>query len=156
GSAIAFWQFDMAGIRDFLLINDTDSLYPYAIPVQYPKAGTTNSGVRLGVVAADGSTKARWIRLEGDPRQHYVPRAEGSGKSELVLEYMNRLQHENQVILADTKTGATKTVLTERDSAWVDVVDEIRWLNGGKDFLWVSERDGWRHAYLVSRDGKSV
>ena len=44
-------------------------------------------------------------------------------------------------------------VHTERDSAWVDVVDDLRWINGGKSFTWISERDGWRHLYVVSRDG---
>ena len=44
-------------------------------------------------------------------------------------------------------------MLTERDSAWVDVVDDLRWIDGGKRFTWISERDGWRHLYVVSRDG---
>jgi dipeptidyl-peptidase-4 len=47
-------------------------------------------------------------------------------------------------------------VLTERDSTWVDVVDDLVWLKGGKEFTWVSERDGWKHVYVVSRDGKTV
>ncbi len=59
-------------------------------------------------------------------------------------------------MLADAATGATRTILTERDSAWVDVVDEIQWLAKGTEFLWTSERDGWRHVYRVSRDGKRV
>ena len=46
-------------------------------------------------------------------------------------------------------------MLTERDSAWVDVVDDLRWIDGGKRFTWVSERDGWRHLYVVSRDGST-
>ena len=46
-------------------------------------------------------------------------------------------------------------MLTERDSAWVDVVDDLRWLDGGKRFIWISERDGWRHLYVVSRDGEA-
>ena len=47
-------------------------------------------------------------------------------------------------------------MLTERDSAWVDVVDDLRWIDGGKRFTWISERDGWRHLYVVSRDGSSA
>lgn len=153
GRAIAFWQFDMTGIRDFLLINDTDSLYPFTMPVQYPKAGTTNSAVRLGVVRADGTGKVTWARLEGDPRQHYIPRAEWAGDNELVVQYMDRPQHHDWVHIVNARTGASQSVLTESDSAWVDVVDDLRWMNGGKDFLWVSERDGWRHVYLASRTG---
>jgi dipeptidyl-peptidase-4 len=151
--SIAFWQFNMAGVHDFLLINDTDSLYPFTNPVQYPKAGTTNSAVRLGVIRADGTGSTVWTKLEGDPRQHYVPRAEWSNANELVVQYMDRPQHHDWVQLVDAKTGVAKTVLTESDSAWVDVVDDLQWMNGGKEFLWVSERDGWRHVYLVPHAG---
>jgi dipeptidyl-peptidase-4 len=47
-------------------------------------------------------------------------------------------------------------VLTERDTTWVELSDNVTWLGGGKRFTWLSERSGWNHAYLVSRDGKSV
>ncbi|MEP6999813.1 MAG: DPP IV N-terminal domain-containing protein [bacterium] len=151
--AIAFWQFDMTGIRDFLLINDTDSLYPFTMPVQYPKAGTTNSAVRLGVVLANGTGHVTWAKLEGDARQHYIPRAEWAGSTELVVQYMDRPQHHDWVNIVNARTGASKVILTESDSAWVDVVDDLKWMNGGKDFIWVSERDGWRHVYLASRSG---
>ena len=65
--------------------------------------------------------------------------------------------------MADARTGAVRTLFTDRDSAWVDVVDTqsfppgelgLVWVNGGRSFTFMSERDGWRHAYLVSRDGR--
>ncbi len=152
--SIAFWQFDMSGIRDFLLINDTDSLYPFAIPVQYPKAGTTNSAVRLGVLRADGTGKVTWAKLEGDPRNHYIPRADWAlGSSTVIVQYMDRPQHRDMVHMVDARSGEARLILDERDRAWVDVVEEIKWVNAGMDFLWVSERDGWRHVYRVSRQG---
>ena len=151
--SIAFWQFDMTGIRDYLLINDTDSLYPFTTPVQYPKVGTTNSAARLGVLRADGKGKTVWARLEGDPRQHYIPRAEWAGRDELLVQYMDRAQHHDWVTLVNAHTGAAHVVLTESDSAWVDVVDDVRWMKGDRSFLWVSERDGWRHVYLAPREG---
>ena len=152
GSKIAYWRFDMTGVRTFDLINDTDSLYPFVTPIQYPKAGTTNSAVSAGVVSADGGPTT-WIYLPDDPRDNYLPRLEWVGAKELVLQRMNRQQNTDRVMLADAVTGGTRTVLTERDSAWLDVVDDIKWLAGGTRFLWVSERDGWRHVYVVSRDG---
>jgi dipeptidyl-peptidase 4 len=153
GRKIAYWQFDMTGVRDFLLINNTDSLYSFVTPVQYPKAGTTNSAVRAGVVDAEGGP-TRWLELPGDPRDNYLPRMEWATDSrELVLQRMNRLQNTDLLMLADAATGAVRTLLTERDSAWLDVVDDFRWLRGGAEFLWVSERDGWRHLYVGKRDG---
>lgn len=153
GRRIAFWQLDASGVRDFDLINDTDSLYPFVTPVQYPKAGTTNSAARVGVVSADGGGPV-WLDVPGDPRNNYIARLEwAASPNEVVLEHMNRAQNTIEVMLGDASTGKTRTVHTERDSAWVDVVDDIRWIDGGKSFLWISERDGWRHLYVISRDG---
>ncbi|HET9293210.1 MAG TPA: S9 family peptidase, partial [Gemmatimonadales bacterium] len=156
GKRIAFWQLDASGVRDFLLINNTDSLYSFTIPVQYPKAGTTNSAGRVGVVSAEGGTP-KWLDVPGDPRNNYIARMEWAASSdEIVLEHLNRAQNTLAVMLADARTGQVRTVLTERDSAWVDMVDDLRWINGGKNFTWISERDGWRHLYVVSRDGTKV
>ncbi|HZI21144.1 MAG TPA: S9 family peptidase [Gemmatimonadales bacterium] len=155
GTRIAFWHFDMTGVGRFLLVNDTDSLYPFVTPVQYPKAGTTNSAVTAGVVSADGGPTV-WLQVPDDPRQDYLPRLDWAGSQELVLQRMNRAQNVDRVMLADATTGAVRTVLVERDSAWLDVVDDVHWLGNGKEFTWLSERDGWRHVYRVSRDGKTL
>src|SRR5438309_5308591 len=155
GARIAYWHFDMTGVGRFLLTNDTDSLYTFVTPVQYPKAGTTNSAVTAGVVSADGGATT-WLQVPDDPRQNYLPRLEWAGPQELVLQRINRAQNTDRVMLADATSGAVRTVLVERDSAWLDVVDDLQWLAGGKEFTWLSERDGWRHVYRVGRDGKAA
>ena len=155
GAKIAFWHFDMTGVRTFYLINDTDSLYPYITPIQYPKAGTTNSAVTAGVVSASGGN-ITWLQLPGDPRQDYLPRMDWVGPNDIILQRMNRAQQVNRVMMANATTGAVTPVLTEQDSAWVDLDNDIVWINGGKDFLWTSERDGWRHVYRVSRAGTTT
>jgi dipeptidyl-peptidase-4 len=156
GTKIVYWQFDMTGVRDFLLINNTDSLYSFTIPVQYPKAGTRNSAVRAGVVSALGGATT-WLQLPGDASDDYLPWMEWApNSSELILQRMNRLQNTNRVLIADANTGSVREIFTERDSAWLDVVDDVRWLERGARFLWSSERDGWRHLYGVSRDGREV
>ncbi len=156
GKSIAYWQLDATGVRDFNLIDDTDSLYSVVHPVQYPKAGTTNSAGRVGIVAAAGGPTT-WLNVPGDPRNHYIARMEWAESSgEVVLQHLNRLQNTDEVMLADARTGAVRTVLTERDSAWLDVVERIVWLHQGREFLWPSERDGWRRLYMVSRDGRQV
>ncbi len=154
GAHIAYWQFDMAGVGTFLLINDTDSLYPFTVPVQYPKAGTTNSAVRVGVVGAAGGPTT-WLQVPGDPRAGYVPWMEWAGPRELMVQHLNRLQNADDVLLADAATGAVRSVVAERDSAWIDLVDAVPWLPGGQRFLWTSERDGWRHIWSVSRAGEA-
>jgi dipeptidyl-peptidase 4 len=156
GRRIAYWQLDASGVRDFLLINNTDSLYSFTIPVQYPKSGTTNSAGRVGVVSAEGGNTV-WLQVPGDPRNNYIARMDWAANSnELVLQHLNRLQNTNNVMLGDAGTGRVRSVLVERDSAWTDVVNDLRWVDGGKSFTWISERDGWRHLYVVSRDGGKV
>jgi dipeptidyl-peptidase-4 len=156
GQSIAYWQLNADQVKDFSLVNNTDSLYSRVIRVQYPKVGQANSAARVGIVSAAGGP-TRWLEIEGDPREHYIPRMEwAAGSSELVLQRLNRRQNVMEVMLGDAKTGQVRTVLTERDSTWVNVVDDLVWLDDGKSFAWVSERDGWTHVYVVSRDGKST
>lgn len=152
-SHIAYWQFDATPVRDFFLVDYTDSLYPTLTPVPYPKTGTPNSAARIGVVAAGGGPTT-WMRVPGDPSDNYIARMEwAANNKELVLQHFDRPQHTLTVFLADATTGEVRPVIREHDPTWVDVVDDLKWLNDGADFLWISEQDGWRHAYVVSRDG---
>ncbi len=156
--SIAYWQFDTTGVGQYSLINDTKEEYPVVTVYGYPQPGTTNSAVKVGVVSVKGGA-TKWIALPGDPRQHYVPRMEWVKNSsrQLVLEYLNRLQNLNQVMLVDAQTGAVKTLFEDKDPAWVDYVRSLDWVQNGKGLLWLSERDGWRHAYVISlADGKTT
>ena len=155
GRSIAYWQLDASGVRDFLLINNTDSVYSFVVPVQYPKAGGTNSAARIGVVAATGGP-TRWVRIPGDPRQNYLARLEwappvGAAPMELLIQQLNRRQDSVTVWLADPRTGAARVLFVETDSAWVEPSDTTVFVNGGRDIVWLSERDGWYHFWLVSR-----
>ena len=153
---IAYWQLDAEGVGEFYMINTTDSIYSKIVPVQYPKVGTTNSSCRVGIISAEGGD-TQWLDMPGDPRNNYIARMEWAANSnEVVLQYLNRLQNSNQLMLGDVRTGKVRTILTDKDEAWVNVVDDLRWLDDGKQFTWVSERDGWNHAYLVSRSGEKI
>jgi len=149
--SISFWQFDTTGVGEYTLINDTAQEYPVTTRYLYPQPGTTNSAIRAGVVSAQGGP-VRWINLPGDPRQHYVARLDWVPNSDdLTLEYLNRLQNTNTVYIADAKTGEAKPFFEDTDKAWVDVVDTFDWVQNNKSLVWLSERDGWRHAYVFSR-----
>ena len=166
---IAYWQLNSEGVKEMQLINNTAGLYPVVTSFPYPKAGETNSAARVGVIDANGGP-TRWIEVPGDPRNNYLPRMEWAASStELVIQQLNRRQDTNTVMLADAGTGKVRPVLTEKDEAWVDIAwgdidwdktgigrGDVEWIDGGKRFLWASERDGWRHIYSVSRDGGDV
>jgi dipeptidyl-peptidase-4 len=114
----------------------------------------TNSSVRVGVVPAAGGV-TRWMQVPGDPRNNYIARMDWANNSDdVVLQHLNRRQNTLQIMIGNARTGLVSTILTEKDDAWVDIeIDELNWLEAGKKFLWISERDGWRHAYLASLNG---
>jgi dipeptidyl-peptidase-4 len=155
GKMIAYWQLDKTGVRDFMMINNTDDTYSKIIPVQYPKAGETNSSAKVGVVSVAGG-ETNWFELEGDLRQHYIARMEWAGNSQdVVFQRLNRHQNRLWVMLGNAATGAVRTIHTEEETAWVDVTNDMRWFDDGQRYLWVTESDGWRHVYVNDRDGKS-
>jgi dipeptidyl-peptidase-4 len=155
--SIAFWQFDASGIETFYLLNNTDSQYPKLTPIPYPKVGSTNAAVRVGVVSADGGD-IRWMKTPGDARQNYIAMMEWAGNSnELILQHLNRLQNTLQVMIANVTTGDVKPILTEKDKTWVDVeMPEMQWIDGGRRFLWLSDRSGWDSIYSAARDGSDI
>lgn len=156
---IAYWQVDATGIRDFYMINNTDSVYSQIIPVEYPKVGEKPSSVRIGVVSlVNGLT--RWMKPEGDPSQHYITRMEWSGPNEIIIQQLDRKQQESKLMYCNAQDGSARTFWAENDEAWVDLNTDDpvgwNWVNKGQDFLWVSEKDGWRSIYKISRDGKNT
>jgi dipeptidyl-peptidase-4 len=154
--SIAFWQFDTHGVPVFTMINNTDSLYPKTIAFKHPKAGQMNSAVRVGVVPVAGGNPV-WMKAPGNPRDFYIPVLDWAGDSkEVIFQQLNRLQNTNNVTLGDAVTGDVRTIFVDKDEAWLDDMPGFVWLAGGKGLFWLSERDGWRHAYYVSRDGKEV
>ena len=154
-AAIAYWQFDQSGVGEYTLIDDTDAPYPTAFHYRYPQPGGTNAAVRVGVVSAQGGS-TQWISVPGDLRNNYIPRMDWVGDSnEIALESLNRLQNTNRILIANAHSGDTRLLFEDKDPAWVDIVNDFQWLSskaGRKtDLLWISERDGWRHAWLIDR-----
>lgn len=156
GKRIAFWQFDTAGVRDFLIIDNTSGLYPTVTRIPYPKVGETVSAARIGVVAIDGGEPV-WVEPPGDPRQHYIPRMQWAGGSEaLLLQQVNRRQNRNQFYYADAASGSLTPVLVDKEATHLDAFHDVEWLQDGAFFTLISERNGWRHVYRASRDGSEL
>lgn len=159
--SIAYWQIDATRIRNFLMINNTDSIYSFNVPVEYPKVGEKPSSYRIGV-ADIATAKTKWMELPGDPQNTYLPRMEFTDNpSELVVQQLNRKQNESSLLYINTKTGKSKAFYQEKDDAWIEIKSIFEsdptgwdWIAGGREFVWISEKDGWRHAYRISRDGK--
>src|SRR5436190_13138533 len=153
GMRIAFWRVDQSAIRPFYLV-DQDSLYPALVPVRYPKAGSPNSEVKIGTVeVATGRTT--WMDL-GPEKDIYIAAMDFAGAPDsLWLTRLNRHQNRLDLLLADARTGGSRLVMTDTDSAWVDA-NQPRWIDGGKQFLVAAERVGYDHGYLFGRSGTPV
>lgn len=180
--SIAFWQMDQSGVRVVNLINNTDHLYPQLVPIPYPKAGEQNPACRIGVVAVDKGESndvvnmngvsipipppITWINVPGDPRNQYIASLDWiPGTNELVLQRLNRLQNTVNVIIAEPSSGSIRSAFCDRDDAWLDLQNAawygeessgIRFIQEGRKFLWLSERNGWRQLFLVDTSGSCV
>ena len=163
---IAFLQFNTAAVRTYTLTYDLgdprgeivtgipypgDLPYPTNLHYPYPLTGTPNSSVRVGSVKVSGG-KITWMQTSGDAANFYIPRMNWADAGHLLLQHMNRLQNRNEFLLADAASGSSRQILVEEDRAWVDLNEQVLWINHNQEFLLLSERDGWRHLYRVSLD----
>ncbi|MBC8153734.1 MAG: S9 family peptidase [Bacteroidetes bacterium] len=162
GRQIAYWQVDANRIRDYFMLNTTDSAYSRVVPVEYPKVGESPSPARIGVVGVAGG-KTTWLNLPGDPQQHYLTRMEWTPTGDaLIVQQLNRKQNQS-ILFLGRPDGSATPVYRETDAAWIDTKARWNdddptgweWLDGGRAFLWVSEKDGWRHLYRVGLSGKT-
>jgi dipeptidyl-peptidase-4 len=93
------------------------------------------------------------MKTPGDPRNSYLARLEWRDARTLAIQQLNRLQNQNNLLIADAKTGEVRSLFQDRSKTWVEVMDEVPWIEDGRAFLWLSERNGWQHVYRVSQDG---
>ena len=164
---ISFWQIDANQIRDYYMMNFTDSVYSKVVPVEYPKVGESPSPARIGVIELD-SKKLYWLNIPGDPQQHYLPRMEWNSPELLLVQQLNRKQNHSKIYSVNVPANEAKVISEEKEETWIDVLSswenvygityrhEFKWINGGKEFLWFSEKDGWRHLYRVDLTGKET
>ena len=173
GRRIAFLQFDLHGVGNFPLVYYLGSEstivtqlppgqkgpYPLVKDIPYPLAGTTNSAVRVGVVDV-ADPKVFWMPLPGDPREHYVARLQWADAKTLLVQQLNRLQNTDDHLLVDVEGASVRSVWRDRDNAFIPIgfggLPEARLLRGGREFLTMSEKDGWMHAYRVDRNGRET
>ena len=163
GSRIAFWQIDANQVRDFYMINNTDSIYSYTIPVEYPKVGEDLSPARIGVINLS-SEKTTWMNVPGEQNKFYLPRMTWMpGRNDLMIQQLNRKQNHSKIYVANSDSGETELLMEEKDDAWVDLRSSWpyqvqagwKFINDGKEFLYTTEKDGWSHIYRFNIDKKS-
>lgn len=161
GKYLAYWQVDATDIKDFMMINNTNGIYPELIPVQYPKVGEDPSAVRVGMLEV-ATGKTTWAQVTGDQKQNYIPRLQWVG-NKVLLQQINRHQNHLKYWLCETN-GKAQQIYEETDKAWVDIDYPGITAMRGKNFLdeykegvlRLSEADGWRHIVHVPLDGSKA
>ena len=128
-------------MEEFTLINNTDSLYPTVKRFAYPKPGTTNSAARIGVLDIEGGA-TRWMQTPGDPRNTYLATLQWTADARsLLIQQLNRLQNTNDLLVADARSGVVRSAHRDSGKAWVETVDPLEEIDGGRGVAWTNEKD---------------
>lgn len=157
GLSIGYVQTDSSAVLERPMLLPTDPSYPKVRTVRFARVGTPIPALRLGVVAAGGNS-TRWIVLPSPAAGFYLGEISWAGNSqELLVEWLSRGRDVRDLLLADIRTGAVRSIFRETNPAWVDASYRanagLEWIRGGRELVFLSEKDGWRRAYVHSREG---
>jgi len=160
GKWIAFVQSDESDVKLRSVLVPGDPSYPTVRENRFARVGGTIPTLRVGVVDAQGM-ETRWLPIPTPAEGFYLGPVEWAGNShELLIEKLSRFRNEREFLLADTRTGALRRIFHETDPAWVDASQRSNagwtWIRDAQAFIVLSEKDGWRHAYVYSRAGKEL
>ncbi|MEX0779932.1 MAG: S9 family peptidase [Balneolales bacterium] len=154
GRSIAYYRFDESHVKEFV-IQQWGGDYPEAVRFKYPKAGYRNSIVTIGVYDI-ASAETTWMDT-GDKTDQYIPRINWTQDPEtLAIRRMNRLQNRQDVMLAEVNSGNTNIIKTETSDSWINVNDDLSFLENSEQFVYVSEEDGYNHIYLYDMNGNLI
>jgi len=152
GTMLAFIRFDERQVPEFSMTSFRKDLYPQTITFKYPKAGEKNADVSLHIydVASQSSKK---IEL-GNYNDFYIPRILWTREANILsAQVTNRHQNNLDLLFIDGKSGNVRVVLNEKDNAYVEITDNLRFLKDNS-FIWTSEKDGYNHIYHYDKNGK--
>ncbi len=154
GDRIAFYRFDETDVKQFTM-ETWGELYPQEVRFKYPKAGEENAIVSIHVF--DIPTGEIITMDIGEESDQYIPRINWTRNNNLLaIRRMNRLQNQEELLFADVTNGQTEVILTEESDTWLDVHDDLMFLNNGKQFITTSARSGYNHVYLYKMDGEEI
>jgi len=152
--AVAFLQTDESMV-DVSVFPDYEPATPKITRQRYPKAGSKNPMVRVGIIEIE-SGKVTWAEL-GESHPEYVVRVTWLPHSRTVgIQTLNRKQNRLELLLANRSTGKTRRILVEENDTSVNVHDDLKFIENGRKFIWSSERDGYNHLYLYDIEGRLV
>ncbi|MBT8261807.1 MAG: S9 family peptidase [Bacteroidia bacterium] len=154
GRRIAYIRFDETNVPRFSMDVYGDELYPSQQVFKYPKAGDPNAEVSLHVYDLNSSSTSE-VDLSAF-NNYYIPRINWTNDPEILsVRVTNRHQNEVDLVFVNAKDNSSRLVLKEIDDAYVDITDDLTFLNDNS-FIWTSEKSGWNHIYHYDRSGKLI
>lgn len=157
GNRIAYVQSDASGVKFRSALVPGDPTYPEVRENRYARVGETITKLRIGVVDARGK-ESRWLSIPIPSEGYYLGQISWVGTSDkLLVEKMSRFRDKREFLIADVNNGEITSIYEESDPAWViasyNKNTGLEWIRDNSAFLVMSEKDGWRHAFVCSRDG---
>ena len=161
---LAFIQSDQTAVKKRSMLVPTDPSYPAIREQTFARVGETIAALKVGLINTE-SGEIRWVELDpvtsNGQKGFYLGQVEWAGNSdELLIEKLSRFRDQRQFMLFDTQNQKVKTIFDEKNEAWAISSQGknlgLNWLNEGSQFMVVSEKDGWRHAFLYSRNGEEI
>ncbi|MDP6908219.1 MAG: S9 family peptidase, partial [Flavobacteriales bacterium] len=152
GRFIAYYEFNEKNVRQFSMTRFEGNLYPEEERFKYPKAGEENSKVAIYIYNVDHGSRVK-VEL-GERADIYIPRIKWTkDPSTLSIQRMNRLQNRLELLFANALKGKTRVVLKEASETYIDITNNLTFLDDGQEFIWSSEKDGFNHLYLYDVAG---
>lgn len=160
GSRIAFVESDETDVRLRSVFVPTDPSYPEVRTHRFARVGEKIPTFQVGVVDSEGK-QTQWLSLDTPSDGFYLGQVDWAGNSnEVLVEKLSRFRDQREFLLANVETGDVQQIYHESSEAWAvssqGKNSGLTWIRDGKAFIVVTEKDGWRHAFLHSRDGKEL
>lgn len=156
GRSVVYVQSDSRSVALRPMLDTSDPTYPQVQYRRFARVGGVIPTLRVGVVSAEGG-ETRWLAVPGAPEGYYLGGVSFAGPDEVLIERLSRGRDARSFLIANLKTGGISTLYAETDPAWVDASYAanagLEWIRGGRAFVLLSEKGGWRQAYVHSRDG---
>ncbi|MFK8113769.1 MAG: DPP IV N-terminal domain-containing protein [Rubripirellula sp.] len=159
GKHILFVEVDRSDLRLRSVLVPSDPTYPDVEQHRFARVGEKLAALRVGIVNADGK-QLRWLPIETPAEGFYLGQVEWAGNSdEVLVETLSRFRDKREFWITAID-GEPRRIYQEVNDAWAvgshGINSGLKWIRGGEAFVVVSEKDGWRHATLHSRDGKEA
>lgn len=152
GNYIAYYRFDETNVKEYQFTKFDDT-YNKQYSYKYPKAGEENSKVEIHIYDIANNKDVKADFEQGDI---YIPRIKWTqDDNSLVVYWMNRHQDDLKLLLTNAKTGTSNLLYEEKNKYFVEINDDWWFLKDGKNFLFTSEMNGFRHLYMYGLDGKT-